>query len=106
MSKPFVKPKKFKPKKKLKILFNLFSFCPLEDADYNCFISYRYRQRKSEEFFAWAYTIKSKNEIIKQDRIQVPYHEGISEFSLTYTAINRIFDYFISNGLTEAKSTQ
>ena len=103
MSKPFVKPKKFKPKKKLKILFNLFSFCPLEDADYNCFISYRYRQRKSEEFFAWAYTIKSKNEIIKQDRIQVPYHECISEFSLTYTAINRIFDYFISNGLTEAK---
>jgi hypothetical protein len=103
MSKLFVKPQRPKRKKKLNIIFNLFSFCPLEDADYNCFISFRYYQRKNEEFFAWGYTIKSKNEIIKQDRSQVHYHEGISEFSLTYTAISRIFDYFISNDLVEAK---
>jgi phosphomevalonate kinase len=103
MSKPFVKYTKPKKKRKLKILFNLFSFCPLEDADYNCFISFRYYKKPNEEFFAWAYTIKSNNEIITQDRVKVPFHVGISEFSLVYTAINRVFDYFISNGLTEAK---
>jgi hypothetical protein len=103
MSKPYVKPVRYKKKKRLNIIFNLFSFCPLQDADYNCFISFRFSRRKQQEFFAWAYTIKSKDKIIKQDRSQVLFYEGISEFSLTYTAINRIFDYFISNDLLEAK---